>query len=110
MGFPHYVVWVGKQPGIYSSWPECKDQVNGFPNALYKGFLSYDKAKKAFDAYQCPSTSKDQQRSKDVALDKGSTSSKNDHVKATLERKDLKVTIEGKSEDVCFMMNNMKII
>lgn len=33
-----YAVKVGKQPGIYKTWDECKEQVSGFSGALYKGF------------------------------------------------------------------------
>ncbi|RZJ85186.1 MAG: ribonuclease H, partial [Chryseobacterium sp.] len=31
-----YVVWVGRQPGVYTSWPDCEKQVKGFENATYK--------------------------------------------------------------------------
>lgn len=33
-----YAVRVGKTPGIYSTWDECKDVVSGYPKAEYKGF------------------------------------------------------------------------
>ncbi|MGB3546630.1 MAG: ribonuclease H family protein [Saprospiraceae bacterium] len=33
-----YVVWQGHRPGIYQTWGETEAQVNGFPNALFKGF------------------------------------------------------------------------
>jgi ribonuclease HI len=33
-----YVVWHGRKPGIYTSWPECDAQINGFPGASYKAF------------------------------------------------------------------------
>ncbi len=33
-----YVVWQGRQPGIYKSWSECLKQVNAFPGARYKSF------------------------------------------------------------------------
>ena len=35
-----YAVKVGKTPGIYTDWLECKAQVDGFPNAKYKGFAT----------------------------------------------------------------------
>ena len=43
-----YVVWVGLTPGIYHHWPECKAQIDGFEQAKYKSFDSYEEAKKAF--------------------------------------------------------------
>ena len=43
-----YVVWKGIEPGIYESWVDCKRQVDGFENALYKSFESSEEAKEAF--------------------------------------------------------------
>lgn len=43
-----YVVWKGVKPGIYSSWDDCKAQVFGFENALYKSFPTQEEAEKAF--------------------------------------------------------------
>lgn len=45
-----YVVWKGVKPGIYDSWEECKPQVSGFEDALYKSFTSFEEAEKAFSA------------------------------------------------------------
>lgn len=39
-----YAVKVGKQPGIYKTWDECKEQVNGFSGAVYKGFRTKKEA------------------------------------------------------------------
>ncbi|MFE8696535.1 viroplasmin family protein [Cytobacillus sp. FJAT-53684] len=39
-----YAVKRGRKEGIYTSWNECKEQVNGFPNALYKSFPTYEEA------------------------------------------------------------------
>lgn len=44
----YYVVWVGQNPGIYTSWKECQAQISGFPNAKYKSFSSKTEAEKAF--------------------------------------------------------------
>ena len=44
----YYVVWVGNQPGIYNSWAECAEQVNGFPGAKYKAFERKEQAQEAF--------------------------------------------------------------
>lgn len=43
-----YVVWVGKQPGIYTSWPECQKQVQQVKDAKYKSFPTRAEAEKAF--------------------------------------------------------------
>ena len=35
-----FVVWDGKEPGIYRSWEECKRQIHGYAGAKYKGFAT----------------------------------------------------------------------
>ncbi|MDD3630472.1 MAG: RNase H1/viroplasmin domain-containing protein, partial [Bacteroidales bacterium] len=32
-----YVVWIGREQGIFDSWEECKKQIDGFAGAKYKG-------------------------------------------------------------------------
>lgn len=36
----YYVVKKGKTPGVYYNWPDCQKQVQGFPGAVYKGFVT----------------------------------------------------------------------
>ncbi|MCF0205429.1 MAG: viroplasmin family protein [Muribaculaceae bacterium] len=43
-----YVVWVGAEPGIYDSWDECKDLVEGFPGAKYKAYNTFEGALNAY--------------------------------------------------------------
>ncbi len=45
-----YVVWQGRIPGIYTSWPDCQAQVKDFQGAKYKSFESEEEAKKFFSA------------------------------------------------------------
>lgn len=35
---PYYAVHKGKKPGIYTTWPACKEQVNQFTYPVYKKF------------------------------------------------------------------------
>jgi len=42
-----FVVWEGKEPGIYRSWDECKRQIHGYGSALYKGFVTEAEAREA---------------------------------------------------------------
>ena len=44
MAKKYYAVRVGKIPGIYKTWDECKSMVDGFPGAKYKGFESLEEA------------------------------------------------------------------
>ena len=39
-----YAVKIGKKPGIYKTWEECQEQINGFSGAIYKGFPSESEA------------------------------------------------------------------
>ena len=43
-----YVVSVGRQTGVYSTWEACHDQVNGFKGACYKKYKTKDEAMEAF--------------------------------------------------------------
>ena len=36
----YYAVRIGRKSGIYRSWDECKRQVDGFPYAKFKSFLT----------------------------------------------------------------------
>lgn len=44
----YYVVWKGKTPGIYGTWEDCKKQIDGFTDAVYKSFKDKNFAEKAF--------------------------------------------------------------
>ena len=39
-----YAVKIGKTPGIYRTWEECKAMVHGFPGAVYKSFPTEEEA------------------------------------------------------------------
>jgi len=50
-----YVVWEGNEPGIYTSWDKCQNQIKGFPGARYKSFESMEEANVAYlSGYQAP--------------------------------------------------------
>ena len=44
MAVKYYAVAVGKKPGIYTKWDECKAMVHGFPGAVYKSFKTLEEA------------------------------------------------------------------
>lgn len=46
----YYVVWSGKEPGVYDNWHDCELQVKGVEGAKYKGFKTKEEAEKAFQA------------------------------------------------------------
>jgi ribonuclease HI len=44
----YYVVWQGAKPGVYTSWEDCKAQINGYPGARYMSFESAEEATRAY--------------------------------------------------------------
>lgn len=44
----YYVVWAGRNPGVYDNWDDCLEQVKDFPNARYKSFSSSAAAAEAY--------------------------------------------------------------
>lgn len=44
----YYVVWVGKKPGVYSTWTDCEAQVKGVVGAKFKAYPSSELAHAAF--------------------------------------------------------------
>lgn len=43
-----YVVWEGKEKGIFTTWGECKNSVEGFKGAKYKKFNAREEAEEAY--------------------------------------------------------------
>lgn len=48
MASKFYVVWAGRETGIFTDWTSCKKQVDGFNGARYKSFLTREEAVAAF--------------------------------------------------------------
>lgn len=44
----YYVVWEGRDTGVFDSWEDAFDQINGFPGAKYKSFPNLEAAVEAF--------------------------------------------------------------
>lgn len=45
----YYVVWVGRVPGLYSTWDQCRRQVDGVSGALYRSFRTPEAAAAAWE-------------------------------------------------------------
>lgn len=52
-----YVVLKGRTPGVYASWPEAQEQINGVEGAVFKGFESESEAQEAFRKKRFPGNS-----------------------------------------------------
>ena len=48
MSQKYYVVWEGREPGVYDNWDDAWEQVDGFPGARYKSFAGRQAAIEAF--------------------------------------------------------------
>lgn len=44
----YYVVWNGRETGVFENWDICKKQIDNFPDAKYKAFPTKELADKAF--------------------------------------------------------------
>lgn len=44
MAKKYYAVRVGRTPGIYLTWDECKSMTSGYPGAIFKSFKSLQEA------------------------------------------------------------------
>lgn len=51
-----YVVWKGRQTGIFTDWATCKSHVDGFNGARYKSFKTRSEAESAFGGKSSPSS------------------------------------------------------
>ncbi|MDR0536450.1 MAG: viroplasmin family protein [Tannerellaceae bacterium] len=45
----YYVVWQGRNAGVFDNWNDCKTQIDGYDNAKYKSFPTRAEAVKAFE-------------------------------------------------------------
>ncbi len=45
-----YVVWHGVTPGIYTTWAECKAQISGVKESVYKSFSTREEAEEAYNS------------------------------------------------------------
>ncbi len=45
----YYVVWKGKETGVFHSWDDCKKQIQGYTGAQYKSFTTKEAAANAFN-------------------------------------------------------------
>ncbi|KAK9232793.1 hypothetical protein WN943_023041 [Citrus x changshan-huyou] len=48
----HYVVFVGRIPGVYGSWAECQRQVIRYPGNSYQSYSTREEAEEAFEAFR----------------------------------------------------------
>lgn len=47
-----YAVFKGRKTGVFNSWPDCHEQVDGFKGASYQRFNTVDEAYEAIRAVQ----------------------------------------------------------
>lgn len=47
-GKKYYVVWVGRNPGVYDDWSDAQEQITQFQGARYKSFATPQEAAEAY--------------------------------------------------------------
>lgn len=70
MAAKYYVVWAGRTTGIFTNWPTCKKQIDGFAGARYKSFKTQSEAEAAFGKNPSYSSAKNTIASKSKAKPK----------------------------------------
>ena len=45
----YYVVWKGRQTGVFNNWDACQAQIKGYQGAIYKSFETLAMAQRAFN-------------------------------------------------------------
>lgn len=56
----YYVVWQGREIGVFDNWKDCEAQIKNFPQARFKGFPTRELAEQMFrGGYQSYLTQKD---------------------------------------------------
>lgn len=58
MAQKYYVVWAGRETGIFGDWGRCKAQVEGFAGARYKSYPTRAEAEAAFRDGPGPATAR----------------------------------------------------
>ncbi|MFV1872356.1 MAG: viroplasmin family protein [Oleiphilus sp.] len=48
MAQKYYVIWKGRETGIFTDWSSCKKHIDHFPGARYKSFKTLSEAEQAF--------------------------------------------------------------
>ena len=66
-----YVIWVGREPGIYTDWPTAQKQIMKFSGAKYKSFPTKAEAEAAFSGGSVSSVSKSPSGSSSSRTNKG---------------------------------------
>lgn len=49
MASKYYVIWQGRETGIFNDWATCKKHIDKFPGAKYKSFKTMAEAESAFN-------------------------------------------------------------
>ena len=63
-----YVVKVGRNAGIYTSWEDCQTQISGYSGAVHKGFKTKEEAERYFNSDLAESSSGKEQADIDAAF------------------------------------------
>ncbi len=59
----YYTVWRGHETGVFNSWEECRQAVEGYQGAIYKSFPTEEQAWEAFEGNYADYLGKDKHQS-----------------------------------------------
>jgi ribonuclease HI len=63
----YYVVWHGKEPGVFTNWDDVRENIKGVKGAIYKTFGSKSLAEKAFTEHPDKYKDGDFKKTKDLS-------------------------------------------
>lgn len=65
----YYVVWQGKQPGIFTNWDDVRENIKGVKGSIYKTFGSKSLAERAFTEHPDKYKDGDYKKTKDLSAE-----------------------------------------
>lgn len=87
----YYAVQVGRIPGIYGTWDECKAQTEGVSGAKYKSFPSLEEA----EEYMCGANNDNLDAEGTTALSQDDLNSQVQKAIATLDKNEIIAFVDG---------------
>ena len=87
----YYAVQVGRHPGIYSTWDECKAQTEGVSGAIYKSFSSLEEAER----YMCGVNDDNSDAENIATLSKDDFNSQVERAVAALDENEIIAFVDG---------------
>ncbi|KAL6225145.1 hypothetical protein ACLB2K_003997 [Fragaria x ananassa] len=126
----YYVVWVGRKPGVYETWNECRAQTEGLSGCQFKGNFSLNEVIDAIispppnakhlkppswpiqipdEALPYYNIKTGRMNHTECASETSPSTINAGTVKATIEGNGKRMVLEGSAEDVSYILSGLKL-